>query len=86
MDIKSLLIATWYEAIMPEEVVLGDMAVVTGGPDRMGTFIPGLIIGTHNMAIEADGRLVRKVGPGPGGVKRVAPQAGDHAGQGERSP
>ena len=62
------------ETIGVYQVVVRDVAVVAGGPGRVGRVIPRLVIGRHDVAVDAGRRIVREVGMGTRHVDGISPQ------------
>jgi hypothetical protein len=60
-----------FEIVFVYEAVLGQMAIIASCPDEMGAILPGLVIGTHDMAIDAGGRFVGHIGKDTRNVKNV---------------
>ncbi|MPM42842.1 hypothetical protein SDC9_89514 [bioreactor metagenome] len=50
------------ECVTPDDIVLRDMAIVAGGPWLVGTLLPGLVIGGHDVAVNACRGVVGEVG------------------------
>lgn len=57
-----------FEKVMPEEVIMGYMAIVTDCNFPVTAVHPGGILGVHHMAVYTSFWIVRKIGVGPGSV------------------
>ncbi len=72
-----------FESILFEDIVVRNMAIVTRSPASVRTVIPRLIIGSHDVAVDARGRIVREVNMHPRHINGISSQSCDHASENE---
>jgi hypothetical protein len=60
-----------FKSISPYKIILWNMTIIAGGPWLVGAFLPGLVIGSHYVTVNASRRVIGKVRSHPGHVKQV---------------
>jgi len=68
-----------FKIVLPENIIMWDMALVTIGDCAVRTMAPGCILWRHDVAVHAGFRLIRQIGVCPGSSKYKCAHPDDHS-------